>query len=183
MRHRPFVPEQRLLQSDVYVHVEVVLHAFEQVVGLLLQHDNDVALQHIWHLFTLSLEDDPLLVSHAFRDVNCDRLLVLDDFFALAGFAVFLVDLTTSCTLVARLLHLHLHESHVLGHRNLAFSLALGALLLLAALGTGALALAAVDVAIDVELHLGPGVQLLQRHLQLQAVLWTLSAIVDFATP
>lgn len=167
VRHAPLVAEQRLLQRDVYVHVQVVLNALEQVVLLLLEDNEDVALNHVGDLFTLLFVEDLFLVGHALDDVDGDLLGVLDDFLAFAGGAVFLVDATLAIALPARLLDLHLHESHVLNHRHLASALAGGALLLFATLSTGAFALVTVDVPVYVEFHLGAIVKLLQSHLKL----------------
>lgn len=128
---------------------------------LLFEYHNDVTLKHVRHLFALSLKQYFLVVRHTLLNTNLECLRLYDHFLAAACLTVFLIGAAFASTLVTRLLHLHLHESHVLSHRHRPLAFALGASLGLAALGARALALGAVDVASDAELLLRAIVELL----------------------
>lgn len=172
------ITEDGFLQIDVKVHVEVVLDAFEHVVSLLLQLDHDVTLDHIRHLLSLLLVQDLLHVQHTFLDIERQCLGVHNDLLTTASTTVFLVHATLSLALRARLIHLHLHEAHVLDHLHHPLSLTLGAGLGLAALSTTTFTFGAVDVAVDVELFLATSVELFKSHRVLKLMLGAFPAVV-----
>lgn len=81
---------------------------------LLFQNHDDVALQHVGYLLALALIDYLLAICHTFDDVNNELFLLLDDLATAALTAVLLVCTALTAALVTRLLHLNLHEAHVL---------------------------------------------------------------------
>ena len=120
-------------------------------MGLLAQQDYDVSLDHVGDLLTLALVDYLLVVSCPLDYLKIKVLSFLDDLASFTLSTVFLVHSSLSTALVARLLHLHLHETHVLYHFHHSLALALIASHRLSTLGTRSLALSAVDVALDLE--------------------------------
>ena len=63
----PFLEaEEGLLEGDGQIHKEVVAHTFELVVLLLLDGENQVALNHVGDLLCFSLENDLIAILHAF---------------------------------------------------------------------------------------------------------------------
>ena len=118
---------------------------------LLLELDHDVALDHIRDLLSLLLVDDLLHVLHTFLDVQGERLCVHHDLLTATSCAILLIHAPFSLALRAGLLHLHLHEAHVLDNFDSALALALGASFGLATFSTTALALGAVDVPLHIE--------------------------------
>ena len=142
-------------------------------------HDN-IALKHIGDLLSLALEDDLLVIRHAFLDVHRQRFGLLHHLLPPALDAVFFIDSALASALIARLLHLHLHEAHVLSDAHSALSIALLALFGLATLGTTALALPAVNIPFHREVFLNAIVELFQRDAELKLVL---GALLSVASP
>jgi len=105
-------------------------------VRLLLQHDNNISLHHVGNLLALSLEHDSFAIGGALDYVSSQGFLVVNDLTATTRRTVLLIHAALALTLVARLLHLHLHEAEVLHNFDDAATLALIARLGLATLGT-----------------------------------------------
>ena len=175
------VPKQSLLQRNVNVHVQVVLHALKHVVRLLLEHNNNITLQHVRYLLALSLVDNLLIVSHALVDIDHEGLWFENNLLAPTSRAVFLISAALAPALTARLLHLHLHEAHVLHNLFLAATFALRASLSLATLSTTALAFGAVDIPAHGHFLVCAIVELFQSDLKFHFILWSLHAIVTAA--
>jgi hypothetical protein len=97
----------------------------------LFQSKNDVTLDHIHHLFTLSFEFNVVSRSHTAFNFNNYALAFINKSFTLAVFTVFCINFATTLARIARLLHLHLHEAHIyhLNNRSLAFTFRAGFLL------------------------------------------------------
>ena len=100
------------------------------------------------------------------------------DFLTSASRTVFFIGATLASTLVTGLLHLHLHESHVLSHRHRALSIALGTGLCFASFSTRAFTLGTVDISLNLDLLLYSVVEVFERDLELELVLWSLSSVV-----
>lgn len=77
------------------------------------------------------------------------------------------------------LLHLHLHETHVLYHCHDSLTIALRARFCSSSFSATTLALRAVDISTDVEFFLDSIVELFKRHLKVKLVLWALPPIVS----
>ena len=65
------VAEQSLLQRDVHIHVQIVLDALKHVVWLLLEINDNVALEHIGDLLSLPLKHDLLIMCCAAHHIYC----------------------------------------------------------------------------------------------------------------
>ena len=103
------VAKEGLFQRNVEVHIQVGADALKNIVWLLLDDHNDIALEHVGHLLSLSFEKDLLIVGSTPSHLNGQCFRLLYDFFAFAGVTVFLARAAFALALVARLLHLHLH--------------------------------------------------------------------------
>ena len=175
------VAKESFLKCYVNVHVEIVLHAFEYIVWLLLESNNDVALEHVWYLLSLTLEDYLLPVCHSLRDVYLESFWLHLDFAPLASGTVFLIGAPFTFAFIARLLHLHLHKAHVLDNFDLSRALALWTGLGFAALSTRTFAFGAVDVPLHCEFLANAIVQFVKGHLKADFALWPLHPIVASA--
>ena len=155
------IPEEGLLERYVDVHVKVILHSLELMVLFLLEHHHDVALHHVGHLLTLAFKDNLFIISHAFFNVHGERLWLHDYLLSFANLAILLIHSALTLALGAGLLHLHLHETHVLHHFHHALSITILASFSLSTFGSAAFALLAVYVALDREVFLDAHVELL----------------------
>ena len=115
----------------------------------LLQLKHNVRLDHVKHLFSLSFELDLVSSRHAGHDFDDKLSALLHDSLALAVLAVLFVNPSLALAVAARLLHLHLHESHLDVLHSHALPVALRTHLLLAAFCAGAFALLAVHIPVD----------------------------------
>ena len=179
VRELLLVAEKGLLQCDVNVHIQIILHTLKNVVRLLLQYDNNIALQHVRHLFTLSLIHHLLVIGGSLGDVNYESLGFTDDLPAPTRRTVLLICASLALALVTGLLHLHLHEPHVLNDLHHARALALGTRLGFASFSSASLALTAVYVPADGHLLVDPIVQLLKSDFQVYFILRSFHAIVS----
>lgn len=148
---------------------------------LLFQNHNDVALQHVRYLLSLALIDYLLAISHTFHDVNNELFLLHDNLATAALTTVLLVCAALTAAFVTRLLHLNLHEAHVLKHLDLSLALALRASLGFAAFGAGALALFAVDIPVYVKVLGGSHIELFETHREINLVLGSFHALITAA--
>ena len=103
---------------------------------LLAQLEHDIRLNHIKHLFTLSLKFNGVTSCHAAFDLDDELLAVLDKPLSLTVLAVLFVDSSLALALPTRLLHLHLHEAHLDVLDGHPLAVALGTHLLLTTLST-----------------------------------------------
>ncbi len=148
---------------------------------LLLQDQDDVTLKHVRYLLTLSFVNYFLAVCSSAFDIS-DELFRLNHYFATsASWAVFFIHSSLSLAFVARLLCLHLHESHVLNHFDDALALAFSASFCLASLGTGTFTFLAVYVPVDGEFLAHAVVQLLKSHLEVYFTFRSFHAIIASA--
>lgn len=106
---------QRSKQVDLLVEEQVVLLAPEPVVRLLLDDNDNVSWSDSWCLVALSPERDRLAPPHTLVDVDFEHLFLGDNFAAVAHFApIFVVDdFPSAVALVARLLDLLDHRTHL----------------------------------------------------------------------
>ena len=102
----------------------------------LLQVENNVALEHVRNLLTLSLENHCVAVLHAWLDMHEEGLRLLDNFLSAAVLTIAFVHPTSATTFLAGLHYLHLHEAHVHLLLDLPLAFTVGTCLLLTALGT-----------------------------------------------
>ena len=150
-------PEKSLLQSDRDVHEEIVAHTLELLVLLLLDCENEVSLDHVRDLFSLSFEYDIISIFHALLDLNTECLDIIHNLTALAMRTVGGIGLPSSTTAVTVSLHLHLHsESHLHFLHDYTLTITFGAHFCLAILGSSASTLLAVDVPGYRHVSLGP---------------------------
>jgi hypothetical protein len=126
----------------------------------LLESKDDVTLEHVQHLLSLSFEFNLVAARHASLYLHDELFTFLDDSLALAVLAVLGVNLAFALALATRLLSLELHEAHVneLNCDTLSFTFRAG--LAITTLGPAPLALRAVHVAIDCIYGTVPDVQL-----------------------
>lgn len=136
MIQSPCKTQQRLLQSDLQVHIQVVAHPLEPVVRLLSDYKLQVSPRHVWHLFAFLLKQNVFASSHSFFNLDFNQLLLVHQTFTptlgTLGYS------SGSFTLArrARVLHLHLHHSHIYELSDHALALALLALRQLSVLGS-----------------------------------------------
>ena len=149
MLKRSLETQQGLLQRNVHIHVQIVAHALEHSVFLLLEGKNYVRLNHVWDLFSLALKLNLVIVGHAAFDVDDKLPAFLDEPLALAVLAVLCVDRAFAFARRADLLSLELHEAHVYHFDCDTLAFALWACLLFAALRSGSLAMATVNITVD----------------------------------
>ena len=79
----------------------------------LFQCKDDVTLDHVYHLFSLSFEFYVVSSRHATFNFNNDVLTLIDKSLPLAVFTVLCIHFAFSLARIAWLLHLHLHEAHI----------------------------------------------------------------------
>jgi len=136
MLHSLLESQQGFLQCDVEVVIKVVTNALENSVLFLFQLKNDVRLDHIEHLFTLSFKFNDISGGHASFDINLELLSFLRQSLSLAVGAVLLVDFSFALACITGLLHLHLHEAHLDVLDSHALTIAFGTNFLLTALSS-----------------------------------------------
>ena len=175
------IPEERLLKGNIHVHVEVILHSFELMMLVLLEHHDNVTLQHVWHLLTLTFKDNFFIISHAFLDVHGECLRLHHNFLSFALFAILLINSALTLTLWTWLLHLHLHEAHILHDLHHTLSFAILACFSLSSFGSAAFALLTVYVSLDGEVFLDAHIQLFERHSEVKSILGAFHSVA--ATP
>lgn len=129
---------------------------------LLLDCKNYVTLDHVGHLLAHLFKLDGVAILHASLHINTEQLLFVHQPASPAVRTLFCECFALALTLGALLLHFHLHHAHVDPLRGLPSALTLLADLHLAALSASALTLAAIHLAIDVEVRVSPVVQLLE---------------------
>ena len=145
---------------------------------LLFEYHYDIALKHVWNLLTLAFEYNFFFVHHSFVDVNCECLRFLYYLLAPTFVAVLLVDSSLTFASLAWLLHLHLHETHILHYFDHSLSIALVASFCLATFSTATLAFITVDVPLDGNFFNDSVVQFLQSYREINFVLRALHTIV-----
>jgi hypothetical protein len=79
----------------------------------LFNYKSNITLNHIWTLFALSLKMNLLVRSHTTLYFNFKYFLLLYHSLTMTCWTLFCKDLAFSFTSVARLLHLHLHHTHI----------------------------------------------------------------------
>ena len=150
-------PEKSLLQSDRDVHEEIVAHTLELLVLLLLDCENEVSLDHVRDLFSLSFEYYIISIFHALLDLNTECLDIIHNLTALAMRTVGGIGLPSSTTAVTVSLHLHLHsESHLHFLHDYTLTITFGAHFCFSIFGSSASTLLAVDVPGYRHVSLGP---------------------------
>jgi hypothetical protein len=105
-------------------------------VLFLFQLKNDIRLDHIEHLFTLSFKFNYISGGHASFDIDLELLSFLRQSLSLAVGAVLLVDFSFALACITGLLHLHLHEAHLDVLDSHALTIAFGTNFLLATLSS-----------------------------------------------
>jgi len=155
---RALISEQCLLQRYINVHIQIVLDTLKYIVLLLFQNQYNVALQHVGHLLTLSLVDNFFLMHHSLLDIDCECFRFLNDFLSSAVSAVLLVNSAFTFTFIARLLHLHLHEAHILHDFDHTLSFAFIASFGLSPLSSATLAFLTVYVSLNSDFFYDSGV-------------------------
>lgn len=65
---------QRFFQRQIHIIVQVVANSLEHVVRWLLYLEHNVALEHVWHLLTLTFEHNRVSILHASLNVYWERL-------------------------------------------------------------------------------------------------------------
>jgi len=145
---------------------------------LLNLHDN-VTLKHVGYLLSRALKDNTLFVRHALNNIHGQSLGFLNDLLASALNTVLLIHPAFATTFVACLLHLHLHEAHVLVYSDSSSSTAFRASFGLTTLSAATLAFCTVDVPFDCEVLLHTIVEFVESDFELQLVLGSLHAIVS----
>jgi len=145
---------------------------------VLLNLHDDVTLEHVGDLLSLALKDNLFVVHHALNDVHSESCWLLDDLLAFAFNAVLLVHFAFTATFIASLLHLHLHEAHVLVHGDSSSSTAFGACFCLSTLSAATFTLCAVDVPFNCEVFLHSIVKFFKSHSEIKLVLRALHTIV-----
>ena len=80
-------PCESLRERDVHLHDQVLATPLERVVGLLVEHDDDVAGLEAGLLVSLAGEGDLLAVRHALVHLDLENLPLTVDFSSIALFA------------------------------------------------------------------------------------------------
>lgn len=106
MRYAVRPAQQRVLQRDLEVHLQIVPIAGEHAVFALLQHHDDVPGVQIRMLVALVLKHDLLAILHTTLDIHADLMRLRRQLPAVANVAHFIEDLTLATTFRAGLLHL-----------------------------------------------------------------------------
>ena len=146
---------------------------------LLIDHGDNVTLEHVGHLFSLSLKYYLFFVGHALFDVDCEGFCFIGYFAASTLSTILLILTSFAFAAITSLLHLKLHESHVLQNFHRALSLALFACYSLSTFSSRAFALRAVHISIYSELLLGAFVKLFQSYREIYFALRTFHSIVS----
>jgi len=122
---------QSLRDGNFLMQHQVVFVALENVVRLLFEHYDDVALSRVRQMMALATENDLLCMLHAFVDVNHNLLLLLDSLRAFASVAAVLLldELAAAITVVALRRDLLRHEAHLMKNNFRAGASTLPALL------------------------------------------------------
>ena len=118
---------------------------------ILLYNEDDITLDHIRLLFSILLKYNLIAILHSSFNFNSEFFTLLYKSFSSARLTVHCIYSTLASTLLARLLHLHLHDTHVYSLHGDASTFAGWALFSFTSFRSRALALAAVDVSINVE--------------------------------
>ena len=118
---------------------------------ILFNHEDDVALNHVGNLLSFLFEYDLITIFHAFLDFHSELFTFCYYSFSSTYPAVFCISPTLATTLLARLLHLHLHNTHVYSLHGYTSTFADWAFFSLATFCSGALAFTAVYVPVNVE--------------------------------
>ncbi len=168
-----------LLRGNTEIDKEVVIHSFEAVMRLLLDGEDEIALNHVGDLLGLSLKENLVTVFHASLYLHSESFLVIDNLATLAVRAVLSRYLTSSAASVTSSLHLHLHaeaDLNLLHHNTL--TVALWALLGFAILGSGTAALRAVYVSSNGHISACAKIEFLQSDPNISSSRRTLLAVV-----
>ena len=151
------------------------------MVLVLPQNHDDVTLKHVGHLFTLAFKDNFFVISHALHDVHCQCFRLHHNFFPLTLSAVLLIYSALTTTFLARLLHLHLHEAHILSDTDLTLSIALLTCFSLSSLGSTTLAFLTINVPLHREVFLYAIIEFLQRNTKFELIFRSLHSIAATA--
>lgn len=122
-------------------------NAFERTVGFLTDHESDVALDLVRNLFPLPLKSNLVSILHAALNVNPKSFFLLNQLVTPADGAHMGKHLSFAPALATRLLHLHLHHSHVDVLSYMPLSMAHRARLEVTAFSARPLASLAINVA------------------------------------
>lgn len=166
--------QQRLFETDLQVHKQIVADPLKSIMGLLLDCEYEVASLHVRDLFAFLLVKNVITVVNTLLDRDVEKFAFVYQPPAVAFVALGGHGGTLATALRTRLLHLHLHNSHVDHLKNNALAFALGALLQLAVLGTRAPAVIAVNVPVDVHFPGAASVHFLEGHVDIGPGSWTL---------
>lgn len=102
---------QCLMKSNLLFHQKIGSLSLELLMRLLLSHNNDITWLNAWEFVSLSVESVLVVVGRTLVDLSFENLLLFDDLFAIAGFALifFIDDFARAAALVARALRLTVH--------------------------------------------------------------------------
>ena len=118
---------------------------------LLLNHEYDITLDHVRLLFSILLKYNLIPILHASFNFDIELFTLLYESLSFACLTEHGRYSSLASTLLAGLLHLHLHDTHVYSLHGDASTFAGWALFSFTSFRSRALALAAVDVSINVE--------------------------------
>ena len=127
---------------------------------LLTDHKYYVALNHIRNLFTLPFEQNRVSIRHSPLDINQELFTLLYESLSTARRTLLSENFTFGLAGAARLLHLHLHHTHVYVLNHLTFAFTCGTCFEITTFGPTTFALATIDVPLDSKLALSSFVQL-----------------------
>lgn len=155
---------QRVLQTNAVVHLQIVPVAHEHGVLLLLENNDHVTGVQIGVLVALMLEGDLLAVLHAALNIHGDRVLLRHQLVAVAHVAGLIEGLALAAALLAGLLDLLDEAGSKLNTlKNHAASLADRAgVHMIRVVRARAMAVLAELLAVDIEGHFAAVVQILQ---------------------
>lgn len=118
----------------------------------LLNLEDNIALYHIWNLFSLSFEQNCVTVLHTSLHIHLESFSFLHETISPALLADFSESFTLATAFITWLLHLHLHHAHIDILSDLSTALTRWTDFHLAALSARALTFVAVDFTTDFKL-------------------------------
>jgi len=123
---------------------------------LLTYYENNISLNHIWHLLPLSLKLNCVAVCHTFLNIYQKGFALINKALTSTIRTFSRKDFSFSLTSTAWLLHLHLHHSHVYILDHLTFAFTSWTCLKFSSLGTTSFTFIAIDISVYSELALSP---------------------------
>ena len=129
---------------------------------LLLNHEYDITLDHVRLLFSILLKYNLIPILHASFNFDIELFTLLYESLSFACLTEHGRYSSLASTLLAGLLHLHLHDTHVYSLHGNTSTFAGRAFFSFTTFRSGAFALAAVDVSINVERILSTVVEFFQ---------------------